>query len=241
MSRPLSASPRNRLLALLPDDDLRRLQRHFKTVSLEPGQVLYHQGDRIRYVYFPNGGVICLATVLLEGAMVEAASVGTEGMAGSEAFFDEAPLSSCEAVARICYRGETAERIRVEDFRRELAARPAIARVTARYVQVLHSVSLRLMACNAHHQVEERCARWLLSVHDRTGGRDFKLSHELLATLLGVRRQSVTIVAGALRAAGFIEYVHGRVAIVDRKGLEAAACECYPVVRALYRRIDGRI
>jgi CRP-like cAMP-binding protein len=94
----------------------------------------------------------------------------------------------------------------------------------------------RIMACNVHHRVEERCARWLLTTHDRMHGHDFHLSQEFLAVMLGVRRQSVSVVAGGLKSAGFIRYVHGRVTVVDRKGLESAACDCYPVIRALHER-----
>ena len=115
------------------------------------------------------------------------------------------------------------------------SARSGIVRV------LMHScwLAARLTACNANHRIEERCARWLLTTHDRMHGQDFHLSHEFLAMMLGVRRQSVSVVAGTLRTAGFIRYGHGRVTVLDRKGLEAAACDCYPIIRELYDRLKS--
>jgi CRP-like cAMP-binding protein len=239
---PLASSsgrPHNRLLAILSDEDFRRLRPHLKTVSLDSKHVLYKQGERLRYVYFPNGGVVSMATLLPDGAMVEVATVGDEGIVGIEAFFSGDAVSATETVVQVPVPGDSAERMSVEDFRRELAARPSLHHAVARYVEVLYAVMARLMACNAHHAVDERCARWLLTMHDRMNGQEFHLSHEFLAAMLGVRRQSVSVIAATFRAAGFIRYVHGRVAVLDRKGLEAAACDCYSMLRALYSRVKS--
>jgi CRP-like cAMP-binding protein len=127
----------------------------------------------------------------------------------------------------------------VIDFRRELAARPTLHHAVARYVEVLYAIMARLMACNTHHAVDERCARWLLTMDDRMHGHDFYLSHEFLAAMLGVRRQSVSVIAATFRAAGLIHYSHGHVRVVDRKGLEAAACDCYAVLRMLHERVKS--
>ena len=232
-----NARPRNHLLALLSDDDFRRLRPHLKTVSLEPKQVLHKQGERLRYVYFPNGGVVSMATLLSEGSMTEVATIGDDGMVGVEAFFGDDAVSASETIVQVPVPADSAERLDVPDFRRELLSRPTLHHAVARYVEILYAVMTRLMACNAHHAVDERCARWLLTMHDRMDGQEFHLSHEFLAAMLGVRRQSVSVIAGTFRSAGLIRYVHGRVTVLDPKGLEAAACECYPVIRSLYARV----
>ena len=129
-----------------------------------------------------------------------------------------------------------AERLGVAAFRRETRRQGAFAELVGRYAQATVAQMMQSAACNARHHVQERCPRWLLTTHDRVGGDEFHLSHEFLAVMLGVRRQSVTVVAGTLQAAGLISYRHGRVKILDRKGLEAASCECYAVVR---KRFDA--
>ena len=240
MPRPASAPsvfrerPRNQLLARLPDDVLADLRPYLKTVALEPRQILHRQGERLRHVYFPNGGIVSMATLLPDGAMVEAATIGDDGVVGVEAVFADDAVSACETIVQVPVPNDSAERLNVEDFRRALVARPTFHQAVARYVEILYAVMTRLMACNAHHQVQERCARWLLTMHDRMHGADFHLSHEFLAAMLGVRRQSVGVVCGALRNAGLIRYTYGRVTVLDRKRLEDAACDCYPAVRALY-------
>jgi CRP-like cAMP-binding protein len=236
---PDAARPQNRLLRLLSDDDLRHLRPHLKTVSLEPKQILHRQGERPRHVYFPNGGVVSMATLLSEGTMVEVATIGDDGIVGIEAFFGDDAVSACETIVQVPVPHESAERLSVQDFRRELVACPTLHHAVARYLEVLYAVMARLTACNVHHEVEARCARWLLTTHDRMHGQEFHLSHEFLAMMLGVRRQSVSAVAKTLRTAGFIRYVHGRVTVLDRKGLEAAACDCYPVIRTLFDRLPS--
>jgi CRP-like cAMP-binding protein len=180
-----------------------------------------------------------MVTLLSEGSMVEAATIGDDGIVGIEAFFGDDAVSACETIVQVPVLGDSAERLSVQDFRRELIACPTLHHAVARYLEILYAVMARLTACNAHHRIEERCARWLLTTHDRMHGQDFHLSHEFLAMMLGVRRQSVSVVAGTLRTAGFIRYGHGRVTVLDRKGLEAAACDCYPVIRELYDRLKS--
>jgi CRP-like cAMP-binding protein len=236
----VNGRPGNVLLARLSDADFRQIRPLLKTVSLQPKQVLHNQGERLRYVYFPHGGIIAMVTLLPDGSMLEAATIGNDGIVGVEAFFSAEAISACQTIVQVPVPNDTAERIAIEDFRRELARCPALQHAVARYVEVLYAVMSRLMACNAHHDVNERCARWLLTMHDRLNGHGFHLSHEFLAAMLGVRRQTVSLVAGAMRTAGFIQYVHGRITILDRQGLEAVACECYPVIRALYGRVKSR-
>ena len=125
----------------------------------------------------------------------------------------------------------------VEDFRREVAGPGAFHEIVGRYVQGLIAQMMQTTACNAVHQVPQRCARWLLMTHDRMHEQDFHLSHEFLAVMLGVQRSTVSVIAGTLQEAGLIRYVHGRVTVRDRTGLEAASCECYPIIRAHFDRL----
>lgn len=236
---PERERPHNHLLASLSTEDFEHLSPYLKTVAIEARQVLHKQGEPVRYVYFPSGGVVSMATLLSDGSMVEAATIGDDGIVGVEAYFREDAVSACETIVQVPVPHNVAERMSVHDFRRELEARPMLRLVVARYVESLYAVMARLIACNARHDVEERCARWLLTMDDRMNGHDFVLSHEFLAAMLGVRRQSVSVIAASFRSAGLIRYLHGRVAVLNRGGLEAAACDCYQVVRALYRRVKS--
>jgi CRP-like cAMP-binding protein len=131
------------------------------------------------------------------------------------------------------------EQLSVAAFRREVSHQGAFADLVGRYAQATLAQMMQSAACNALHHVQERCSRWLLMAHDRVGGDEFHLSHEFLAVMLGVRRQSVTVVAGTLQGAGLISYKHGRIKILDRKGLEAASCECYAIVRRKFDAVVG--
>jgi CRP-like cAMP-binding protein len=232
---PTDGRPRNRLLAALPLADYQHLLPHLKTVPIHARQVLHKTGEPLQVVYFPNGGVASITTVLLNGAMVEVATVGDEGMLGVEAFLSEDALAAGETLMRI--PDTNAETLSVEDFRRVLAERGALHALIGRYVQAVLAQIMQSTACNTLHQAHQRCARWLLSTHDRMHQQDFQLSHESLAIMLGVQRPTVSVVAGALQKAGLIRYAHGHVRVLDRRGLEAASCECYPAIRALYDRL----
>lgn len=162
--------------------------------------------------------------------MVEAATVGCEGMVGLEAFLRDDAIAPGETLLQV--PDTSAEKLEVATFRREVAQHGALHDLMGRYTQVVIAQMMQTTACNALHDVQQRCARWLLMTHDRMHEEDFRLSHELLAIMLGVKRQTVSVVAGALQDAGLIRYSHGRVTVLDRKGLEGAACECYSIVRA---------
>jgi CRP-like cAMP-binding protein len=226
-------SPTNCLLAQLPPDDFRRIRAHLTTVGIHPRQLLHKQHERLRYVYFPNSGIVSMATVLEDGAVVEAATIGDDGVVGIDAFYGEDAISSCETLVQVPVPHETAEMMPVSAFRREIAEHRALRDVVALYAHRLHARLVRLTACNARHDINERCARWLLVAHDHMHGHDFHLSQEFLAVMLGVRRQSVSAVASTFQAAGLIRYHHGDVKILNRHGLEEAACECYDAIRQL--------
>lgn len=233
---PTDGRPTNRLLAALPADDFRRLLPHLKNVSIRPRQFVYKRDDPIQQVYFPGGGVFSVTSVLSDGQSVEAATIGDEGMLGAEAF-----LLTKEAVAA----GDTmlqvpdgvVEVLSVEAFQREIARHDALHDLLGRYTHVLMAQVIQATACNALHDVRQRCARWLLMTHDRMHEQDFHLSHEFLAVMLGVQRPSVSVVAETLQKAGLIRYVHGHVTVTNRQRLEAAACECYTIIRAQFNRL----
>src|SRR3954462_7173504 len=232
---PHDGRPRNRLLAALPADDFNRLRPHLTTVPIRVKQVFHRQNEPIRHVYFPNGGVCSVMAVLSNGSLVEAATVGDEGMLGIEAFFTDDAIAPAETLVQV--PDTSVEQLSVEDFRRELAERGALHDVIARYAQVKIAEIIQTAACNAVHQVQQRCARWLQTTHDRMHEHDFHLSHDFLAIMLGVQRPTVSLVAATLQNAGLIRYSHGNVTVRDRKGLEAASCECYGIVRAHFARL----
>jgi CRP-like cAMP-binding protein len=232
---PIDRRPKNRLLAALPDEDFRRILPDLTTVPIRTKLVLQKQGEPFRHVYFPNGGVCSITTVLADGTTVEAATVGDEGMLGVEAFLADNAMAPGETVVQV--PDTDAMMMSVEDFRREIAKHGALHDLLGRYTQVVIAQMMQTTACNALHQVQQRCARWLLMTHDRMHEQDFNLSHEFLAVMLGVQRPTVSVVAGTLQEAGLIGYKHGRVTVRNRRGLETAACECYPIIRAHFDRL----
>ena len=228
-----SRRPANRLLAALPQDVFERIRPHLHTIPTAEQQVFHRQGEVVEYTYFLNGGVGSITTAFEDGTMVEAATVGDEGFLGIEAFFGTNPLATGETMMQV--PDTNAERMTVAAFHEEIAHHGPFHDLMGQYGQQMTTQLMQSTACNATHNVEERCARWLLQTHDRMHGRDFRLSQEFLGIMLGVRRQSVGLVAGTLQRAGLIRYTHGRVSILDRSALESASCECYHVLR---RRFD---
>jgi len=227
--------PANRLLGALTAADYSRLVPDLQTIAVRPRQVLQQAGEPIRYVYFPNGGLFSLTTLLPDGSTVEGATVGKEGMFCLEALLHDEAIAVSTAMLQV--PGGDVVRLPMAALRREVAARSALARMMGLYAQVAIAQMMQSAACNALHQVHERCARWLLVTHDRIGAPEFRLSHELLAVMLGTRRPTVTLVARALQQTGLISYTHGRVTILDRAGLENAACPCYAILRAQFDRL----
>jgi CRP-like cAMP-binding protein len=176
---PIDGRPKNRLLAALPDEDFRRLLPDLKTIPIRTRQVLHQQGELIRQVYFPNGGVCSITTVLSDGMTVEAATVGDEGMLGIEAFLTDDAVAPGETVVQV--PDTDAVMVSVETFRREIADHGPLHDLLGRYTQSVIAQMMQTTACNALHQVPQRCARWLLMTHDRMHRQDFSLSHEFLA------------------------------------------------------------
>jgi CRP-like cAMP-binding protein len=235
---PTDGRPKNRLLALLSDEDFHHLRPDLETVPVRARQVFHKADERLRHVYFLNGGVCSMTTVLSNGGTVEAATIGDFGFVGIEAFLSDDAVSLSEAIMQV--PDTDAERLSVGAFRRALVERPALRTLLGRYLQVLISQMMQTAACNVHHGVQQRCVRWLLMAHDRMHRKDFVLSHEFLAEMLGANRSTVSEVAGKLQVAGLIRYSHGRVSVVDRKGLEAASCECYAAIHSHFDRLQHR-
>lgn len=197
--------------------------------------VFHKRGQPIRYVYFPNGGVCSVTATMKNGAAVEVATVGDEGMLGVGAFLGDGVMATGETLCQVA--DTSAERMTVEAFRRELHRREAFHDIIGRYSQGALALMLQSTACIALHGLKERCCRWLLMTQDRVRSDRFALSHEFMAILLGATRPTVSVVAGELQKAGLIRYTHARITIVDRKKLEAASCECYETIRAEFARL----
>ena len=231
---PVNPRPKNKLLACLPRTDFERLRPHLKTIPIKVRQILHPLNETVRDVYFLNGGVASLTTVMQNGSMVEIATVGDEGLVGINAFFGGAMLSG-ETMMQV--PDTDAEVMSVAAFKRELERGGPFHECVRRYSQGLLMLIMQSTGCVALHSVQERCCRWLLMTHDRVRQDELNLSHEFLAMMLGSTRPAVTVVVGTLQKAGLITYAHGRITIVDRTGLEEASCECYATVRGHFDRL----
>jgi len=227
----------NQLLASLPPEDFHRVSSELTWRSLKVRQVLHKPGEPIGEIFFPGRSVCSITNVMDDGSVVEVATVGREGLIGIAAVFG-APVASGEAFVQIA--AEPAAVMSIEAFRREMERRGAFYDRVTKYSQAFVNMLMQSVACNGLHSAEQRCCRWLLMTHDRIGQDEFPLTHELLAIMLGVRRPTVTLVMAELARGGIISHVRGHVRIVDRKGLEAATCECYRSVRAVFDRLLGQ-
>lgn len=223
----------NRLLDLLPPTAADRLRPHLEAFSLGIKHVIYEPHGQISHVYFPIGGVISLVTCMEDGTTVEVATVGREGMVGLPVFLgcETGPIRAFGQIP-----GD-ALRMAAEVFRAEIGRNGPLVQVLNRYTQALFIQVAQVAACNRVHLVEQRCARWLLQTHDRVGADQYLLTQEFLAQMLGIRRAGVSEAAGLLQKAGLIRYARGRITVLDRQGLESAACECYRVVKQEFDRL----
>jgi CRP-like cAMP-binding protein len=197
--------------------------------------VFYRRGDPVERVYFLTGGVASILTSMANGGVVEAASIGDEGMLGFEAFLGEGVTAENDVIMQV--PAPTAEMLSAAAFRREAARGTALRELLNRYALALLCQVRQSAACNALHSIHDRCCCWLLQTLDRVHADRFFLSQEFLAVMLGVRRQSITAVARGLQETGAIAYKHGFMRVLDRAQLEACSCECYGVVRAQFDRL----
>jgi CRP-like cAMP-binding protein len=225
----------NYLLAALGSEERERLLRSAKAELFEAHQVLYAPGREITDVYFPVGGMISVVVKMTDAADVEVATIGNEGLIGIPVILG-VTSTPMEALCQIPGRGL---KIPAGVLREEIRRTASLNRLLLRYAEAVMVQVAQHAACNRSHSMEQRCARWLLMTHDRVEGDEFPLTQQFLAQMLGVRRATVTIIAGALQKAGLIDYSRGRIRIVNRRGLEGAACECYDVVRRVMKRVTA--
>jgi CRP-like cAMP-binding protein len=225
----------NRLLSALPEADFERLKGQLRTRDGEQKYVLADSGDPIDEVYFPVDAVVSILTRMDDGASVEIATIGNEGLVGVSVAWGAETMNPKE-FATVQVPGSIVTMSR-EAFREEVKRQGPLASLVERYTQAFFTQVSQQVACNGLHSVEQRCARWLLLTQDRAGTDEFPMTHEFLSQMLGVRRATVTVTAGILQKAGFVQFSRGRVAIVDREGLENATCECYAVTREVYDRL----
>ena len=225
----------NRLLKALPEEDYERLHAHLRPHAVKQKQDMGEAGQPIAEVHFPVDAVVSILTRMDKGPSVEIATIGNEGVVGLTVAWGGDAMNPRE-VATVQAPGEVVS-MDAGAFRTELHQQGALASLVERYTRAFFSQVSQQVACNGLHSVEQRCARWLLLTHDRVGTDEFPMTHEFLSQMLGVRRASVTVTAGSLQRAGFVEFSRGRVAVVDRAGLEGAACECYGVTREVYDRL----
>jgi CRP-like cAMP-binding protein len=221
--------PANSLLAALPRKESRQLGDVMERVQLTYGEILYEPGRTIRHVYFPNDSLVSLLTLVDQHQALEVGLVGREGMVGLPLALD----TGTSPVRALVQGSGTAMRMGAAPFLKALRESGALQRLLRLYTADLMAQVTQTAACNRFHVVEARLARWLLMTHDRLRANPFHLTQEFLSHMLGVRRVGVTKAASALQKEELISYSRGDITILDRKGLEAAACSCYGIVRGL--------
>jgi CRP-like cAMP-binding protein len=225
----------NRLLNRLTKNEYRSLIGSEKHISLASGEEVYRQGGpgSLPHLYFPTTGMISLTVRMEDGTEVEAATIGNEGMIGLPVALG-LDFSPIRAISQIPGDGL---RIPVPAFLKAMEPGGTLDRLVRRYTAYSLRYANQTVACNLLHSVEKRMCRWLLMSHDRVEQDEFFLTHEFLAEMLGVRRQTVTVIAGTLQTEGLVSYRRGVIRVLNREGLEAASCECYGVTKTFYERI----
>jgi len=229
----LQGPAQNHLLAALPPADFERLAPDLELVPMPLGEILYQPGRPIRHAYFPTTAIVSLHHVMSSGASAEAAGVGNEGVVGISLVMGGDNSSSSTVVRTAGH----AYRLAGPVFRREFSRAGALQRLLLRYTQTLMAQMIQTAACNRHHTMDQQLCRCLLSALDRAPSGEVIMTHELAASLLGVRREGITAVAGKLQRAGLITYFRGHIAVLKRSALESRACECYAVVRQELSRL----
>jgi CRP-like cAMP-binding protein len=222
----------NHLLASLPEPEWQRWHPHLEPVDLPLGAVLYESGDTMGHVYFPTTAIVSLLYVMEDGASAEIAVVGNEGIVGVSLFMGGESTSS-RGVVQSAGRGY---RMKAQVLKEEFKRAPVL-HLLLRYTQALITQMAQTAVCNRHHTIDQQLCRWLLLSLDRLQGKELVMTQELIANMLGVRREGVTEGAMKLQNAGLIHYARGHITVLDRPGLEARSCECYAVVKKEYDRL----
>jgi CRP-like cAMP-binding protein len=223
----------NHLLAALPASEWQRWQPHLELIKLKLGQVLYESGGKMQHVYFPIDAIVSLLFVLENGASAEIAVVGNEGIVGVSLFMggETTPSRAVVQSAGQCLR------LSAEVLKKEFRDSLPVMHLLLRYTQALITQMTQTAVCNRHHSLDQQLCRWLLLSMDRLTGSHLLMTQELIANMLGVRREGVTEAAGRLQKAGLISYTRGKIEVIDRVGLEERTCECYAVVKKEYDRL----
>jgi CRP-like cAMP-binding protein len=228
----------NHLLDALPHNIFERISPHLELISMPLGTVLYESGSQLQHVYFPTAAIVSLQYVMENGASAEIAGVGNEGILGVPIFMggNNMPNRATVQTAGSVFRLKA--RTMMEEFNRAGGRRSgALQNLMLRYTQALLTQMSQTAACNRHHSVEQQLCRWLLSTLDRLPSNEMSMTQELIASMLGVRREGITEIAGNLQRAGLIRYRRGHITVLDRPQLEACACECYSVVKKEFNRL----
>jgi CRP-like cAMP-binding protein len=231
---PVRHSPRqNHLLEALPRTDYERLGPHLELIPMALGEVLYESGVPLAYVYFPTTSILSLLYVMEDGASAEIAVVGNEGILGISLFMGGETTPSRAVVQSAGH----AFRLKAELLKTEFGRFGPTMYLLLRYTQALITQMAQTAVCNRHHTVDQQLCRWLLLSLDRLQTNELSMTQELIANMLGVRREGVTEAAGKLQDVGLISYRRGRISVLDRPGLEARSCECYQVVKTEFDRL----
>jgi len=223
----------NHLLAALPASEIERIAPHLELVPLKLGQVLYESGGRLKHVYFPTNSIVSLLYVMQDGASAEIAVVGNEGILGISLFMGGESTPSRAVVQSEGFGYRLPAALLKKEFNRG----GPMMHLLLRYTQALITQMSQTAVCNRHHSVDQQLCRWLLLSLDRLSGSELTMTQELIANMLGVRREGVTDAAGKLRDAGIIDYSRGRIKVLDRGKLEQQVCECYAVVKQEFDRL----
>jgi CRP-like cAMP-binding protein len=237
MSTPVKNDAlKNHLLAALPEAEFVRLEPHLESVSLPLGKVIYESGEKMTHIYFPTTAIISMLYIMENGATAEIGIAGNNGLIGSSLFMGSGSTTSRAVVQS---KGD-AVRIKAKPMQTEFDRGDLFQKLLLRYTQTLITQISQTAVCNRLHNVEQQLCRWLLINHDQLETNKLVMTQELIANMLGVRREGVTIAARKLQEKGLIEYVRGTITMLNRQGLEAAACECYQIVMDEYDRLLGK-
>ncbi len=232
----INDAQKNHLLAALPADEFARLESKLEFISFKLGDVIYESGDKMDYVYFPTTAIISMLYVMENGATAEIGVVGNDGLIGNALFLGGDTTTSRAIIQSV---GD-AFRMKAADAKAEFKLAGRFQEMMLRFTQALMTQISQTAVCNRLHPVEKQLCRWLLLSHDRLDSNELVMTHDLISNMLGVRREGVTLAAQKLARRKLIKNVCGTIAIVDRRGLEEAVCECYEVVNNEYNRLLGR-
>jgi len=226
----------NHLIAALPDDEFIRLKPNLEPVTLSLGEVIYESGEQLEYIFFPTTAIISLLYIMENGSTAEIGMAGNDGLVGIALYMGGSTTPSRAVVQS----AGNAFRMRSKALNDAFSLGGVFQKILLRYTQSLMTQISQTAVCNRLHTVEQQLCRWLLINHDLLRTNKLIMTHDLIANMLGVRREGVSIAAGRLQNAGLIKYVRGTITMLDRKALERAACECYQVVKDEYDRLLGK-